>query len=99
MSFEDILTLLIGSVEANTKPGQLVQACKKLNMKPHEYFNIYGEPLYSIRYDFIFDTTNGEKPDWKLLKSMEGICCRQDSKSSIGTIKCSILSSPTYTPF
>jgi hypothetical protein len=61
MRFEDVLKLLIGSVEAKDKPGQLVQACKKLNMKPHEYFNIYGEPLYSIRYDLIFDTPNGEK--------------------------------------
>lgn len=68
MNFEDILTLLIGSVEAKDKPGQLVQACKKLNMKPHEYFNIYGEPLYSIRYDFIFDTPNGEKAKLEIIE-------------------------------
>src|SRR2546428_13627233 len=61
MSFDDILTLLIGSVESKGKAGHLVEACKKIKMKTHEYFNIFGDPQYCTGYNFIFDTPKGEK--------------------------------------
>lgn len=60
MNFQKILTLLIGTLEDNVNPSELVTACKKYNMQQVEYFNINNDPLFEKGHNFIFQVGNGE---------------------------------------
>ena len=68
MNFEDVLTLLIGTAETKVNPSKLIEACRKLNMQQIEYFNINGDPLFNIGYNFIFKTQSGEEARLEIIE-------------------------------
>lgn len=68
MNYEDILTLLIGTVEENVHPSELVQACKKFNMRQINYFNINEDPLFDFGYNFIFQPKSGEEAKLEIIE-------------------------------
>jgi len=68
MSFEDVLTLLIGTSEEKVSPAELVVACKKFNMKQIEYFNINQDPLFEKGYNFIFQTDDRQEARLEIIE-------------------------------
>jgi len=68
MNFEDILTLLIGTAETKPNPSQLIEACRKFNMHQIEYYNLNGDPLFNIGYNFIFKTERGEEARLEIIQ-------------------------------
>ena len=61
MDLENIMTLLIGTAETKVKPSELIEACIKFKMQQIEYFNINGDTLFNIGYNFVFKTERGEE--------------------------------------
>jgi hypothetical protein len=73
MSFEDILTLLIGTSEEKVSPSNLLEACTKFNMKQIEYFNVNQDPLFENGYNFIIKTENGEDARLEIIEVEENL--------------------------
>ena len=55
MTFQDIITLLVGTAEADANPKQLVDTCFKYKMCHIDYINWNNDPLFSVGYAFVLD--------------------------------------------